>query len=202
VSIVSPSSGSVVPVGTCTPRRLQPEIATWKPSGVIGRLIDEALEHTRTAVEELRELAHGIHPALLTTRGLAAAIEALGDRPPLPVRVEIPEERYPASVESAAYFVTAEALTNVAKYALASTARVSAVHSRRALVLTVEDDGVGGAMISPGSGLSGLRDRMAALGGALIIDSPPGEGTRIRAEIPLPTEPGRQPADTADAARA
>ncbi len=92
----------------------------------LGQLVDEALEHTGAAIEELRELAHGIHPALLTSRGLAAAVEALADRAPVPVHVDIPDRRYPAAVESAAYFVAAEALTNVAKYANASTARVTA----------------------------------------------------------------------------
>jgi PAS domain S-box-containing protein len=168
----------------------------------LGRLVGEALEHTRGAVEELRELAHGIHPALLTTRGLAAAIEALADRAPVPVRVEVSDGRYPASVESAAYFVAAEALTNVAKYANASTVRVSASSSDVALILAVEDDGVGGATIASGSGLAGLRDRVSALGGTLGVDSPPGDGTRIHAEIPLPAEPSREAADAAESARA
>jgi signal transduction histidine kinase len=151
----------------------------------LARLLEQAVEHTSAAIDELRELAHGIHPALLTTRGLAAAVESLADRAPVPVRVEIPAQRYPASVESAAYFVAAEALTNVAKYARASTARVAVTHHSDALVIEVEDDGVGGATPSTGSGLSGLRDRLAALQGQLIIDSPPARGTRLRAEIPL-----------------
>jgi signal transduction histidine kinase len=151
----------------------------------LERLVGQALEHTRAAIEELRELAHGIHPALLTTRGLAAAVEALADRAPVPVRIEIPEERYPASVESAAYFVAAEALTNVAKYARASVVRVAVTHGVDSLVIEVEDDGVGGAALSTGSGLAGLRDRLAAFQGKLTVDSPAGEGTRIRAEIPL-----------------
>jgi signal transduction histidine kinase len=152
----------------------------------MARLVGEALEHTSAAIEELRELAHGIHPALLSTRGLAAAVTALADRAPVPVRVDIPEERYPASVESAAYFVAAEALTNVAKYANASTARITATDSADSVVLVVEDDGVGGASPSVGRGLSGLLDRVAALGGTLTVESPPGAGTRVRAQIPLP----------------
>jgi signal transduction histidine kinase len=152
----------------------------------LDRLVGQALEHTSAAIEELRELAHGIHPALLTTRGLTAAVEALADRAPVPVRIETPDERYPASVESAAYFVAAEALTNVAKYARASAVRVAVTHGGDSLVLEVEDDGVGGAALSTGSGLAGLRDRLAAFQGKLTIDSPSGEGTRIRAEIPLP----------------
>jgi signal transduction histidine kinase len=152
----------------------------------LARLVGESLEHTSAAIEELRELAHGIHPALLTTRGLAAAVGALADRAPVPVRVVIPEERYPASVESAAYFVAAEALTNVAKYAAASAALVALTRGSDSLVIEVEDDGVGGATLSTGGGLAGLRDRLAALQGNLVVNSPPGRGTHIRAEIPLP----------------
>jgi PAS domain S-box-containing protein len=151
----------------------------------LGQLVGQALDDTRGAIEELRELAHGIHPAILTHRGLAAAVEALADRAPLPVHVDIHEQRYPATVESAAYFIAAEALTNVAKYAHATTARITATRSGDALLLAVEDDGVGGAHPSPGSGLSGLQDRVTALAGTLSIDSPPGTGTRIRAAIPL-----------------
>jgi signal transduction histidine kinase len=168
----------------------------------LARLVGEALEDTRAAIEELRELAHGIHPALLTHRGLAAAVEALADRPPLPVHVDIPEQRYPTFVESAAYFVAAEALTNVAKYAKASTARVTATHSADSLVLAVEDDGVGGATPSPGSGLTGLQDRVAAVDGTLIVDSPPGAGTRIRAEIPLQRSQNLELVGAADPAHA
>jgi PAS domain S-box-containing protein len=151
----------------------------------VGGLVGEALDDTRAAIEELRELAHGLHPAILTHRGLAAAVAALADRAPLPVRVDIPDERYPASVESAAYFVTAEALTNVAKYANASTAGVTAASAAGSLLLTIYDDGSGGAVPSPGSGLSGLRDRVSALAGSLSVESPPGGGTCIRAELPL-----------------
>jgi signal transduction histidine kinase len=129
----------------------------------LDRLVGEALDDTRAAIEELRELARGLHPAVLTHRGLAAAIDALADRAPVPVNVDIPEQRYPASVESAAYFIAAEALTNVAKYAKATTARITASRSGDSLLLTVEDDGGGGATPSPGSGLSGLQDRVAAL---------------------------------------
>jgi PAS domain S-box-containing protein len=149
-------------------------------------LVEEGLMHARSAIGELRELAHGIHPAILTHGGLAAAIEVLADRSPLPVRLGIPDERYPTPVESAAYFVAAEALTNVAKYAHASTAKVNATRTPAGLRLVVEDDGVGGARRAPGRGLAGLGDRLAALDGVLAIDSPPGGGTRICAEIPLP----------------
>jgi signal transduction histidine kinase len=158
----------------------------------LARLVGESLEHTSAAIEELRELAHGIHPALLTTRGLAAAVGALADRAPVPVRLDIPEQRYPARVESAAYFVAAEALTNVAKYAQATSAHVAATRRGDALILEVVDDGVGGAL-SAGRGLAGLRDRIAAFQGKLTVDSPSGQGTHIRAEIPLPAGAGREP---------
>jgi signal transduction histidine kinase len=148
-------------------------------------LVDEGLAHISSAIEELRELAHGIHPAILTNRGLAAAVEVLADRSPLPVHIAIPAERYPATVELAAYFVAAEALTNVAKYARASRARIAATGMPTGLRLMVEDDGVGGAERRPGRGLAGLADRLDALDGLLAIDSPPGAGTRITAEIPL-----------------
>jgi signal transduction histidine kinase len=115
------------------------------------------------------------------------------------VRVDIPEQRYPASVEAAGYFVAAEALTNLAKYARASAARVSASQRADSLVLEVEDDGVGGATISAGSGLAGLQDRLAAFNGTLVVDSPPGAGTRIRAEIPLQSPGGREPGDASTA---
>ena len=127
----------------------------------LARLVDDALEHTAAAIEELRELAHGIHPALLTSRGLGAAIEALADRAPISVRLDASDRRYPAVVESAAYFVAAEALTNVAKYASATAARVTVADGPESLALTIEDDGIGGASLADGRGLSGLLDRAA-----------------------------------------
>jgi signal transduction histidine kinase len=148
-------------------------------------LLDEGVEHARSAIDELRELAHGIHPAILTHHGLAAAVEALAERAPLPVTIDIPDDRYSAPVESAAYFIAAEALTNVAKYAGAREAHVTARQVDGRLRLAIEDDGVGGAALSPGSGLSGLQDRIAALEGTLTIDSPRGGGTAVRADIPL-----------------
>jgi signal transduction histidine kinase len=155
----------------------------------LERLIAQALEDSRSAVEELRELAHGIHPAILTHRGLAAAVEALADRAPVPVDISIPDQRYPPAVESAAYFVAAEALTNVAKYARATTARVVAKADAENLQLMVQDDGVGGAELAAGRGLTGLQDRVAAVSGTLTVDSPTGAGTRVRAEIPLRSSP-------------
>jgi PAS domain S-box-containing protein len=150
-----------------------------------AELIGESLRSAQSGIEELRELAHGLHPAILTNRGLAAAAEALALRAPVPVEIDIPDARYPPSVESAAYFVVAEALTNVAKYAEASIVRVSAEEVDGRLCVSVQDDGAGGASASPGSGLSGLDDRIAALNGAFSVHSPAGGGTRVRAEIPL-----------------
>jgi PAS domain S-box-containing protein len=149
-------------------------------------LVEDGVAYARSAIDELRELAHGIHPAILTHHGLAAAVDSLAERAPVPVEIEIPDDRYPTAVESAAYFVAAEALTNVAKYAQAATARVTATRVAGDLVLAVEDDGVGGARPAPGSGLAGLVDRMTALNGTLTVDSPPGGGTRIRVVLPLP----------------
>ena len=155
----------------------------------VRSLVDEGLALTRSAIGELRELAQGIHPAILTHHGLAAAVDGLAERAPLPVDIDIPDDRFPAAVESAAYFVAAEALTNVAKYAQASAARVAARRVAGDLVLTVEDDGVGGARPAAGSGLAGLLDRVAALDGTLTVESPPHGGTRIRASIPLGKTP-------------
>jgi len=149
-------------------------------------LVAAAHEELNQALEELRELARGIHPAVLSDRGLGAAVEALAVRSPLPVKVvEVPEDRLPAPVEAAAYFVVAEALTNVAKYAGASEATVAVRRSNGHAEVEVADDGVGGADPQRGSGLRGLADRLGALDGSLSLDSPPGSGTTLRAEIPV-----------------
>jgi len=149
-------------------------------------LIAHAREEAQLAVEELRELASGIHPALLSERGLGPALEALAARAPVPTTVEgVPAERLPPPVESAVYFVTAEALTNVAKYAGAMSAAVTLESEHGRLRLIVRDDGAGGADPSSGTGLRGLRDRIEALDGELHVDSPPGLGTMVIAEIPL-----------------
>jgi signal transduction histidine kinase len=152
----------------------------------VGPLIAQAREEAAQAVKELRDLASGIHPALLTERGLGPALDALAARAPVPTTVEgVPARRLPASVESAVYFVTAEALTNVAKYAGAMSASVSLAIEHSQLRLIVRDDGAGGADPVTGSGLRGLSDRVEALDGHLHIDSPPGLGTTLIAEIPL-----------------
>jgi len=150
-----------------------------------GRLIDGASRELALALSELRELAHGLHPALLADRGLGPALEAVAARAPVPVEIaELPEERLPEPVEVAAYYLVSEALTNVAKYAQATSAAIAIARTGERAIVEVSDDGVGGAEARPGSGLRGLGDRIAALQGTLSIDSPPGGGTRIRAEIP------------------
>jgi signal transduction histidine kinase len=149
-------------------------------------MVAEAQRELTHALEELRELARGIHPAVLSDRGLGAAVEALAVRSPLPVRVvEVPEERLPAAVEAAAYFTISEALTNVAKYAGASEATVAVRRTNGHAEVEVADDGVGGADPDRGTGLRGLADRLGALDGTLSLDSPPGSGTTLRAEIPV-----------------
>jgi signal transduction histidine kinase len=148
-------------------------------------MLDAARDELARALEELRELARGIHPAVLTDRGLEAALEALAERTPLPVSLDqMPAERLPAPVEAAAYFVVAEALTNVARYAKASSAEVRIARNSGYAVVEVRDDGVGGADPATGTGLRGLADRLAALDGRLEVHSPPGEGTTVRAEVP------------------
>ncbi|HET6550439.1 MAG TPA: sensor histidine kinase [Solirubrobacter sp.] len=151
-----------------------------------GRLIAKAREEAQVAIKELRDLAHGIHPAVLSERGLAAALEALATRSPVPVEVTgVPAAPIDPTVEAAAYFVTAEALTNVAKYARASEASVCLSLADGRLRLEVRDDGCGGAELETGSGLRGLRDRVDALDGHFELDSPPGVGTTVTVEIPL-----------------
>ena len=150
--------------------------------------LDQARDELALALDELRELARGLHPAVLTDRGLRAAVEMLAGRAPFPVEItEIPAGRLPEPVEAAAYYLIAEALTNVAKYAQASAARVRVVAAGDASVLVeVSDDGVGGADPAAGSGLGGLADRVEALGGSLEVASPAGGGTSLRATIPVP----------------
>jgi signal transduction histidine kinase len=150
------------------------------------QMVASAQEELTRALEELRELARGIHPAVLSDRGLEAAVEALAVRSPLPVKVvEVPDQRLPEPVEAAAYFVISEALTNVAKYANASAATVAVRRLNGHAHVEVRDDGVGGADPGRGSGLRGLADRVGALDGSLALDSPPGSGTTLRAEIPV-----------------
>jgi signal transduction histidine kinase len=158
--------------------------ALREDTGGAGSLLDDALSHAELGNQELRELAHGILPSVLTHGGLRAAVRSLATRLDLPVRVHVPKERFPAEVEASAYFIVAEALTNVVKHARAEGADVSATVVDGMLRVEVGDDGHGGA--DPGGhGLVGMSDRVAALGGRLHIDSPPGSGTRITASLPL-----------------
>jgi signal transduction histidine kinase len=137
------------------------------------------------AVDELRELARGIHPATLTEHGLGRALVNLAERSPVHVSVtEVPIERLSETLEVAAYYIVAEGLTNIAKYAQAGEASVSVTHRQDMIVVEVADDGVGGADTSRGTGLRGLADRVEALGGRFFVESSPGLGTQLRAEIP------------------
>ena len=154
-------------------------------SEAAGELLDEAIAELADATQELRELARGIHPAVLSDRGLEASLAALVDRARVPVQLrEAPAERLPPPVESAAYFVVAEALTNVARYSKASRADVRVARANGRLLVEVSDDGVGGADPGRGSGLRGLSDRVSALDGRLEVESPSGGGTVVRADIP------------------
>ena len=149
-----------------------------------AELVSRARAEAELAVKELRDLARGIHPAVLSDLGLAAALDALAARAPVPVQVSgVPSAPLPAAVEAAAYFVTAEALTSVAKYARASECSVCLTLEDSRLRVEVRDDGVGGADPSTGSGLLGLRDRVEALDGRLEVDSPPGAGTTVVVEM-------------------
>ena len=147
-------------------------------------LLDGGLSELSAGLGELRELARGIHPAVLTERGLEPALASLAARAPVPATINARPGRLPAAVETAAYFVVAEALTNVAKYADATAAEVTLRRDDGHVVIDVEDDGVGGADPAAGSGLRGIEDRVAALDGRLQIESPAGGGTRLHAVIP------------------
>ena len=148
-------------------------------------LLADAREELALALADLRELARGLHPAVLTDRGLAVAVEALASRSPLPVAVDVPQERLPPAIEAALYYFVAESLTNVARYAGATSASVRLELGGDGLVVAeVSDDGAGGADPAAGSGLRGLADRIEALDGRLVVHSPPGGGTRVRMEVP------------------
>jgi len=152
--------------------------------------LTEAAAQLQLAIEELRELARGIHPAILTERGLGPALTSLAERSAVPVEVQNDlSQRLPEAVERTLYFVVAEALTNVAKYADASSATVSVTCEGGRVLLEVVDDGAGGADATRGSGLRGLADRLAVVDGSLHVDSPPGEGTRLSCTVPLTSAP-------------
>ena len=146
----------------------------------------DAVAEAAGALDELREIARGIHPAILAERGLAPALKTLARRSPIPVDLQVHvTERLPEPVEVSAYYVIAEALTNAAKHARASTVSVHIEVAGDVLLLAVRDDGAGGADFARGTGLAGLKDRVEALGGRIFLDSPRGAGTSLRVELPL-----------------
>ena len=151
------------------------------------RVIERAHEDVKEAIKELRDLVQGMHPAILTDRGLDAALSGIAARAPLPVKLTVsldPEHKLPAAIEAVAFFIVSEALTNVAKHAAATDVTVSVWYQDRVLFLAIEDNGRGGADPDHGSGLRGLRQRAASVDGTLHIDSPPGGPTVITAELP------------------
>jgi signal transduction histidine kinase len=168
-----------------------------------AELVAEAHEESKLALAELRDLARGIHPAVLTERGLAAALEDLAARSTVPtVLEEAPEQRLSSALEATAYFVVAEGLANVTKYARAEHAWVSARLGYGRLDVEVRDDGAGGADPAKGSGLRGLADRVGALDGRIEVDSPPGAGTRVRAMLPAEILPEEDPGSSTRTTRA
>jgi signal transduction histidine kinase len=152
--------------------------ATRERLDALGAELDDALG-------ELRELARGIHPAVLVQAGLAAALASLAQRSPIPVRVDVPERRFAPAIESTAYYAAAEALTNAARHARASLVTITARVDEDTLRMTVLDDGVGGADPSQGSGLAGLEDRVAAVAGSMVVSAGPGGGTLVEVRLPI-----------------
>jgi signal transduction histidine kinase len=165
-------------------------------------LLDAASDQLMQALAELRELARGIHPAILTDQGLRAAVEALARRSPVPVELSInPPPGVPSQVEAASYYVISEALANTAKYADAQTVRVSVRRNDAQLHVEVADDGRGGADRELGSGLNGLADRVSALGGQLRVVSPAGRGTTVIADLPIAETSDADPPAAANGTR-
>jgi signal transduction histidine kinase len=147
--------------------------------------LQAATDELDLALEELRELARGLHPGALTQHGLPNAVAVLGGRLPIDVQIDAPEERFPDNVEATAYYIISEALTNVVKHARANCANVKIRRDGDVLRLQVTDDGRGGADPAAGSGILGLRDRAEASAGTLFVVSPPGKGTTVTAQLPL-----------------
>ena len=148
------------------------------------QLLQEAAVELDSALRELRELARGLHPAVLSDHGLRRALELLVERAPFPVRVDAPTHRLPEQVETAAYYIVSEALANASKHAEPTRATVVVALDEESVSVEIRDDGKGGADVA-GSGIVGLRDRAEALGGFLTVESPPGGGTTIRAVLPI-----------------
>ena len=152
---------------------------------MLHETLAQASEELRRALDELRALAHGIHPVILTDEGLGPALKSLADRAPVPVTVGgVPDIRFPGTVEATAYFVVSEALANIGKHAHASRATVCATHGGGVLIVEVADDGCGGVDATRGSGLHGLYDRVAAVNGHLTVTSRNGHGTTVTATLP------------------
>ena len=147
-------------------------------------LLDEAARELDTGLQELREIARGLHPAILTDRGLRQALETLAARVPVPLEIDAPEQRLPGHIEATIYYIVSEALTNVARHANATQARVTIRRDDGTVRCEVSDDGRGGADIAGGTGILGLRDRAEAAGGTLTLTSPPGKGTIVAAALP------------------
>ena len=155
------------------------------PGEICNTILGGAGEELALALQELRELARGLHPAILTDRGLAPALETLAERASVPVELEVElDRRLPGPVEVAIFYVVSESLTNIAKHADASVVTVRVGHSGDGVVVEVADDGIGAAD-TQGSGLRGLSDRVEALDGRLVVESPAGGGTRVLAMMPL-----------------
>jgi signal transduction histidine kinase len=148
-------------------------------------LLEQVARELDAGLEELREIARGLHPAILSDHGLRHALDTLADRIPIPVTIEVPEERLPEHLEATAYYIVSEAMTNVAKHASATTARVSVRRDGDVVRCEVVDDGRGGADSSTGTGIVGLRDRAEAAGGTLSVVSPRGRGTVVSATLPV-----------------
>ncbi|MFJ4912837.1 MULTISPECIES: sensor histidine kinase [unclassified Streptomyces] len=160
------------------------------PAQPLAGLLAKAHEEAGAALVEIRELIQGIHPRVLTDRGLRAAVEDVADRSVVPVDVDLDlPERLPEAVETGVYFAVCEALANAAKHSGAERARVTGRTERGRLVVEVSDDGVGGAVTSGGTGLEGVADRLSVLGGHLLLSSPPGGPTVFRLEVPAPSTP-------------
>jgi signal transduction histidine kinase len=154
-----------------------------------AELLETAAQELDRALADVRALARGLHPRALTERGLRAAVSELAEGSPLAVDVDVPSMRFPSPVEATAYFVCAEALANVGKYACASRVSCTVARGEGSLRVVVEDDGVGGADVAAGTGLRGLADRVNALGGELRVVSPVERGTVVTAEIPVGSWP-------------
>jgi len=186
-------------VAPLPPRRVSSGSLTPRPADEIQGELLLLADGLGTAMDELREISHGIHPAILSEAGLGPALEALARRSAVPVELDLNlGPRLDEHVEAAGYYIASEAITNAAKHAQASVIDVCADARDGALTLSISDDGVGGADPNRGSGIIGLRDRVEALGGTILVLSPPGQGTTLHVQLPadpmaVPAQPGGMP---------